>query len=260
MHQPIGFFDSGFGGLTVMREVARLMPRENLIYLGDTANLPYGNKSPQAVISLALANADFLIKKNIKLLIIPCHTACCHALQILQKELSIPVLGVIEPGLELVKHIQRLAILGTTGTIESGLYQELIKKQNPNISLFPKACPLFVPFIEEGKPFHSSLETVAETYLDPIKGKIDAALLACTHYPLIRSVLQKVLGPQVILLEPAESCALKAQKYLAQNNLLNPQTEIPNYQFYATTDPEKFQRIGQAFFEKIERVEKNLNS
>lgn len=260
MKRPIGFFDSGFGGLTVMRELMRLLPQENLIYLGDTAHLPYGNKSPQTIIQYALKNASFLLAQEIKLLIVPCHTACCHAIQILQKELPIPVIGVIEAGLELVKMAARVAILGTTSTIESGLYQSLIRKQNPAIEIFARACPLFVPLIEEGFHCHPSMELIAKTYLGDLKNKVDAALLACTHYPLILGSLQKVLGPQVLLLEPAELCAKQAKEALARANLLNVQTEKPTYQFYATDDPEKFRRLGKAFFgSSIEKVEKNKN-
>lgn len=257
MDRAIGLFDSGFGGLTVMREVARLLPYENLIYLGDTAHLPYGNKSPEAVIRFSLENATFLMDKEIKLLMIPCHTACCHAISLLQKELPIPVIGVIQAGLDLVKNFDRIAVLGTSSTIDSGLYQTLIEKQNPKVAVFPKACPLFVPLIEEGFYNHPSIGLIAESYLEPLKGNIDAALLACTHYPLIRFTLQKVFGPQVALIEPAERCAMQAKDYLSKAKLLNPQRKKPIYQFFATDDPEKFRRLGEVFFGSlIERVEK----
>ena len=262
MHQsPIGLFDSGFGGLTIMREIAQLMPQENLIYLGDTAHLPYGNKSPETVVRFALENARFLMLKKIKLLIIPCHTACSHAINLLQEKLPIPVIGVIQPGLELVQKFERIAILGTTSTIESGIYQTLIQKQNPRAMLFPKACPLFVPLIEEGYHHHKAMTLIAKTYLKELDRQIDAALLACTHYPLIRPILQKIVGPKVTLIEPTELCALKARETLAKQGLLNNQTEKPTYEFYATDDPQKFKRLGEVFFGfKIERVEKNNNS
>jgi glutamate racemase len=250
MHRPIGLFDSGFGGLTVMREVIRLLPHEDLIYLGDTAHLPYGNKSPQTVTQFALQNSAFLLTKNIKLLIIACHTACTHALSRLQQELPIPVLGVIQPGLSLAKNIERLAILGTTSTIESGLYQSLLSQQNPHITLYPQACPLFVPLVEEGFLDHPSALSIAQSYLAPLKGKIDAALLACTHYPLLRPVLQQVLGPSVQLLEPAPQCAQQAKAHLTTAHLLNPQTQPPRYQFYATDSPAKFHQWGPLFLDR----------
>jgi glutamate racemase len=254
---PIGLFDSGFGGLTVMREVARLLPDENLIYLGDTAHLPYGNKSPQTVLQYALENASFLLAMGIKLLMIPCHTACSHALPTLQKSLPIPVIGVIQPGLDLLKGTQRIAILGTTSTIDSGIYQSLLQEQNPKAQIFAQACPLFVPLIEEGFHLHTSATLIADSYLHKLKGKIDVALLACTHYPLIRNVLQQALGSDVKLIEPAEQCAIAAREALADANLLNPGGEKPLYQFYATDDPEKFRCFGEIFLgSKIERVER----
>ncbi|HSX25522.1 MAG TPA: glutamate racemase [Chlamydiales bacterium] len=258
---PIGLFDSGFGGLTVMREVVRILPHENLIYLGDTAHLPYGTKSPEAVLGFALENSDFLLKKNIKLLIVACHTACSHALAALQKKLPIPVIGVIEPGFELLMQTtrtMRVAILGTTSTIESGIYQSLFQKHMPQAEIHPIACPLFVPLIEEGFVNHISSEWIARTYLSPLTQKgIDAALLACTHYPLIRPILQKVLGPTVQLIEPAEQCAWQAFHALDKAHLLNPQRAKPRYEFFATDDPEKFRRLGRAFFgSEIEIVKK----
>ncbi len=260
MDAPIGLFDSGFGGLTVMREIVRLLPNENLIYLGDTANLPYGNKSPETIIHCARKNAAFLLKQGIKWLVIPCHTACCHALEILKKELPIPVLGVTEATLRLAGQFSRLAILGTTSTIESGFYQRNLLKQNPSLSIFAKACPLFVPLIEEGFHEHESTLLIAKTVLEDLKGKVDAALLACTHYPLMRQVLQKVLGPEISLIEPAELHALLLRDLLEKNQLLNLGKKRPQYQFFSTDDPAKFQKFGKLFFgSDIGVVEKNVN-
>jgi glutamate racemase len=246
-NRPIGLFDSGFGGLTVMREVAKILPHEHLIYFGDTAHLPYGNKSPEAILRLAKQNAAFLLSKEIKLLMIPCHTACCHALTALQKELPIPVIGVIESGLELVKHLDRVAILGTTSTIESQMYQSLIQAQNPRAFIYAQACPLFVPLIEEGFCNHPAMSLAAESYLNPLIGKVDAVLLACTHYPLARQTLSQLLGPNIQLLEPAEKCALQVKDYLSKVDLLNPQTEKPIYEFYVSDDPAKFRKLGEIF-------------
>lgn len=240
-----------------MREVARLLPHEDLIYLGDTAHLPYGNKSPETVLQYALENSAFLMEQNIKLLMIPCHTACCHALETLQKKLPIPVIGVIQPGLDLLGPSTRIGVIGTTSTIESGIYQSLILKQIPNAQIHARACPLFVPLIEEGFHLHPSTAQIAESYLEALKGKIDVALLACTHYPLIRPLLQSVLGPTVKLIEPAEQCALLAKDSLTTRGLLNPQMGKPRYTFYVTDDPEKFRRLGRIFFGfDIEKVEK----
>lgn len=254
---PVGLFDSGFGGLSVMREIVQILPKENLIYLGDTAHLPYGNKSSQTILQLALENASFLMEKQIKLLVIPCHTACSHALQILQNELPIPVIGVIESGLELLTKTSRIAILATASTIESGIYQVEIQKQNPHAQIYPISCPLFVPLVEEGFHAHPSAHLIAKAYLDPLKGQIDTALLACTHYPLLRPVIQSVLGPEIALIEPARRCAEKIYEALSKAHLLNPQTKKPHYEFYATDDPEKFRRLGNVFFgSAIKKVEK----
>lgn len=261
MDAPIGLFDSGFGGLTVMREFIRLLPKENLIYFGDTAHLPYGNKSPETVIRFAQENSQFLMKQGIKLLVIACHTACCHALDILQKELPIPVIGVIDAGLNLIRPFSRIGLLGTTSTIESGLYQRLILQQNPGAAIFAKACPLFVPLVEEGFYEHKSAHLIAKEYLKELKGNIDAALLACTHYPLIKSILEKEFGPHVTLVEPALECARRAFEILKAKNQLNSQTEKPLYQFYASDDPLKFQKLGKIFLgQLIKKVEKNKKS
>ncbi len=258
MDAPIGLFDSGFGGLTVMKEFIRLLPKENLIYFGDTAHLPYGSKSPETVIRFARENSQFLMELGIKLLVIPCHTACCHALDLLQKELPIPVIGVIDAGLTLIRPFSRIGLLGTTSTIESGLYQRLILKQNPEALIFAKACPLFVPLVEEGFHEHESAHLIAKEYLKELKGNIDAALLACTHYPLIRTILEKEFGPHVALIEPALACAERALKILKAKNQLNSQTKKPLYQFYASDDPLKFQTLGKIFLgQAVKKVEKN---
>lgn len=259
--RPIGLFDSGFGGLTVMREVVRLLPQENLIYLGDTARLPYGNKSPETVLRYAMENASFLLEKKIKLLMVPCHTACSHAIEWLESKLSIPVIGVIRPGFQLLAEAtqtKRVAILGTSSTIGSGLYQSLLRQIYPDIEVHPIACPLFVPLVEEGFYSHPSAALIVDAYLAPIKQKgIDAALLACTHYPLLKPLLQEFLGPEVKLIEPAQECAKQALDSLAKQSLLNPQTTPPRYEFYVSDDPEKFGRLGKIFFgRQIERVER----
>ncbi len=249
--RPIALFDSGFGGLTVMREITRLLPQEDILYLGDTARLPYGTKSPETILRYATENANFLLEKNIKLLIIPCHTACSHALESLQKWAPIPIIGVIQPGFELLMKATRslsVAILGTTSTIESGIYQNLIRQHSPKIEVHAVACPLFVPLIEEGFFNHDAAELIAHSYLDFLQTKrIDTALLACTHYPLMRPVIQKVLGPHIQLIEPAARCAEQAYDYLSAAHLLNPQKGSPRYEFYATDNPRKFQRFGKIF-------------
>ena len=257
---PVALFDSGVGGLTVMKEISKCLPSENIIYLGDTAHLPYGEKSPEAIVRYTINGGRFLIEKNIKLLIIACHTASARALKIAQETLPIPILGVIDGGLQQLLAIGsrlNIAILGTNSTIESGIYQSLIQKHCSPANIFPIACPLFVPLVEEEFSDHKAALLIADHYLHSLKSKkIDAALLACTHYPLLRTTLQEVLGPRVRLIEPAPTVALQAHSYLKQNSLLNQQATPPLYQFYATEISPKFSRLAALFFpEAKEKIE-----
>jgi glutamate racemase len=234
-----------------MREVINILPREHLVYLGDTARLPYGDKTPSAIVRFSLENANFLLRQNCKLLIVSCHTACSHAIEILQKTLPIPVLGVKDPGFEdliAATKTGHVAVLGTASTILSGVFQTFLQAQN--LQVHPIACPLFVPLVEEGFQNTKAAKLIAEQYLAPLRGsKVDAVLLACTHYPLLASVIQEILGPHVRLIEPARSSALAAKQLLKQQNLLNVGTfSAPEYQFFATEDPERFRRMSKRFF------------
>lgn len=241
---PIGVFDSGVGGLTVLQEVIEQLPNENLIYFGDTARLPYGNKSPQTVLRYTLENVAYLLEQKIKCLIIACFTASSHALKVLEQRLSIPVIGVIQSGLEGIGEHKRIAILGTESTMQSGVLQSLMKEQKPSIEIFPVACPLFVSFIEEELFQHPAMRWIAHHYFDDLKSKnIDAALLACTHYPLIKSTIQQVLGATVRLIEPAKHCAQNTKRLLASHGLLNEATESPRRAIYVSDDPQKFRRL-----------------
>ncbi|MBI5272826.1 MAG: glutamate racemase [Chlamydiia bacterium] len=248
---PIGLFDSGVGGLTIMRSLMRQLPQEKLIYLGDTARVPYGNKSPQAIIRYTLDCVNFLIKQRIKLLVVACFTASSHVLYLLQETLPIPVIGVIQCGIEELTRTTRsgrVAILGTTSTIHSGIIQSLLQQRSPLITAFSIACPLFVPFIEEGLIEHPALMLMARHYLASLKTEnIDSALLACTHYPMIRSIIQEVLGKDIALVEPAMSCARSAQHTLAQKGWLNQQNQKQDCLFYTTDDTEKFRASAHQF-------------
>lgn len=249
--RPIGLFDSGIGGLTVFSQVAKLLPREDLVYFGDTARLPYGTKSSDTIIRFSLENAAFLLEKNIKLLIVACHTASAHALDILQKNLPIPVIGVIEAGLNLLLQTtrsQRVAVLATASTISSGIYERLILQRRPFAKVFSIPCPLFVPLAEELLFSHPAATAIAHHYLEPIKtADIDAVLLACTHYPLLRNVIEETIGANIKILEPAQSCALLARQLLERSGLLNPQTSPPSYQFYATDNPVRCSLLAKSF-------------
>lgn len=257
---PIGMFDSGFGGLTVMQAIAHLLPEENIIYLGDTARLPYGEKSPEAVTRFAIENAEFLIEQKIKLLVIPCNTASAHALEILKKLFSLPILGVIEPGVSLAvskASSKRIAILGTRGTIQSQVYQNKIQKILPEAIVKGFACPLFVPFVEEGYIHHRAMKIIAEEYLAPIiEEGFDTLLLGCTHYPLLRSLIEEIVGPKVAVIDSAQCCASYVLQTLEEHQIKRKSQERGAYRYFVSDNPEKFQIIGSKFLgSPIERVE-----
>lgn len=249
----IGIFDSGFGGLTVLRAIQDLLPNENCVYFGDTARLPYGNKSPDTIRRYCLENLTFLLSQNIKILVIACNTACASALDEIQKICPIPVIGVIEPGVEAiiaVPEIKQVAILGTRATIASKAHENLLKAKLPHLSVMGIACPLFVPLVEEGYVDHPLAKMVMYEYLRPLKEwGADTILLACTHYPLLENDLRRELGSSVRLVNPAENCAKEVERQLKENSLLNPCGE-GKCKFYASDDPEKFRFFGPKFLHR----------
>lgn len=247
----IGIFDSGFGGLTVMRAIRTLLPHEHIIYFGDTARLPYGSKSPDTILRYSRENAAFLKDLGIKVLVIACHTACSVALEQLRESLDIPIIGIIEQGVEEIARVSKtgqIAILGTRATISSGVYQQHLQKKLPTASISPISCPLFVPLVEEGYIDHPLTDLAVQEYLRPLKLKtVDAVLLGCTHYPLLHAMIQKELGPNVSLVDPADTCAEKTKEILIEHMLLNETKGRPHYQFYVSDDPEKFRLHGKNF-------------
>jgi glutamate racemase len=249
--QSIGIFDSGFGGLTVMRAIRTVLPHENLIYFGDTARLPYGNKSAETILRYAHENAQFLLSKKIKLLVIACHTACAYALEEISKTFDVPVVGVIPPAVNQLIQLpkkQKVAILGTRGTIASGIYQSKIREILPQTEILAIACPLFVPLVEEGYTNHHMATLAIREYLSPLKDKgVDATLLGCTHYPLMVGEIQNELGAKVTLIDPGYACAREVGKLLHKNHLFNEQKETPRYEFFVSDDPDKFRQLGQTF-------------
>lgn len=252
----IGIFDSGLGGLSVFKELSYLLPNEEYIYLGDTAGIPYGNKSPEIIIERVLHCARFFIEKKIKLLVIACFTASIHALHILQKELSIPIIGMIPTRIEtVVSSCNTLALLGTSGTISSGKIQNIIQEKMPTTKVISISCPLFVPFIEEGLSEHPSFHMIAEHYLRKIKG-VDTAFLACTHYPLIQSSIQKILGKKTKIINGSSYCANQVKETLFSLNLLHQGTRSVDHQFYVTADVERFEKSAQFFGFPITNTQK----
>jgi glutamate racemase len=259
----IGIFDSGFGGLTVMRAIKNALPHENIIYFGDTARLPYGSKSAETILRYSLESANFLVSQGIKLLVIACNTACSLALEEIQKNFGIPVVGVTFAAVEeIVQNAQsgKIAILGTRATIASGFYQQQIQHRLPHAELFAVACPLFVPLVEEGYIEHPMTELVIQEYLRPLRQKeIESVLLGCTHYPLMHASIQRELGDQVLLVDPASSCALNVREFLIKHDMENPQKASPTYEFYVSDDPEKFRLLGKTYLSyPIEHVHSKL--
>lgn len=201
---PIGFFDSGIGGLTVVKEAMSLLPNENIVYFGDTARVPYGSKSNDTVIEYTLQAAHFLMKKNIKMLVVACNTASSIALDELRKTIAVPVIGVIEPGAKMALETTksgRIGVIGTNATINNKAYSTQLKKSDKKIKVFEKACPLFVPLAEEGWLDHKATHLIAKEYLDEFKEhEIDTLILGCTHYPILADTIAKVVGKKVKLI------------------------------------------------------------
>jgi glutamate racemase len=251
MKRSIGLFDSGIGGLTVMHQVIRSLPHENLIYFGDTARVPYGGKSRETILRYAIESSIFLMQQQIKMLIIPCNTVSAYALDSLRQIFNIPVIGVIEPGAEkAVKTTRegRIAVLGTKATIQSGAYQKEIEKRMPGAYVLPIACPLFVPLVEEIFLSHPATKLIIKEYLQPLKKeKIDTLLLGCTHYPLLREAIQEEVGPDVTLVDSASTCAETVAAALQESRMANPGRGKPAYKFYVSDDPKKFKALGETF-------------
>ena len=260
--RPIGVFDSGIGGLTVVRALMRHLPHENLVYFGDTARVPYGPKSAQVVREYALQDTDELLKHDVKFIIIACNTVSAVALDVVQKRAKVPVLGVILPGAESAVRAtkkNRLGVIGTVGTILSNAYSNAIRQMNPNIHVFSQACPLFVPLAEEGWTSHPATELVAKEYLFPLTlEKIDTLILGCTHYPLLKDVIDSVLHKSVTLIDSGEATALSAVQLLEERGLCNQSALKPNMQFFVSDIPHKFAEVGERFLGqklgKIQRV------
>ncbi len=248
---PIGIFDSGIGGLTVVKEIRRKLPCESIIYLGDTARVPYGTKSSKTVISYSRSNAEFLTSQGIKLLVVACNTASAFALQELRSKLNIPVIGVLEPGAaEAVRATKNsiVGVIGTPSTIKSEAYKKAIEKINPDISVFSKPCPLFVPLAEEGWVNDPVSEQIAKRYLNPlIEENIDTLILGCTHYPLLKELLQRVAGRDIKLVDSAEEVAKNIEQKLMESDIGNTNKKTGEKQFYLTDVSDSFVSIAADF-------------
>jgi len=248
---PIGVFDSGIGGLTVVRALMERLPFEKIVYLGDTARVPYGVKSPDTITQYATQIARFLLQKEVKLLIIACNTMAAVAYQSVKTLSPVPVLDVIEAGARSAieeTRSKQIGVIGTPATINSNAYARAIHRQAPDIRVFSRACPLFVPLVEEGWLNHPVTRLTAEEYLRPVMAEhVDTLVLGCTHYPLIKPLIQEIVGPDIRLVDSAEAMANITAHLLSEANLGNPERNPPEYRFYVTDVPYHFQTIGESF-------------
>jgi len=248
--QAIGVFDSGIGGLTVVQALLEVLPHEHLIYLGDTGRTPYGTKSADTVRRYSLENAAFLVDKGIKLLVVACNTVSAVALDAVRAAVDVPVLGVIEPGAEAAvrsTHNHKVGVIGTEATIGSGAYTRALKALAPSLEIYTRACPLFVPLAEEGWIDNDIARATAELYLTSLKRSgIDTLVLGCTHYPLLKPIIAKVMGPKVQLVDSAHTTALAARAILIEQGLVRRDGN-GSTSFFVTDAPERFQKVGARF-------------
>ncbi len=248
---PIGIFDSGIGGLTVVKKISSILPSENIVYFGDTARVPYGTKSNDTVIEYALQDAAYLLTHNVKMIIVACNTASSVALLVLKERFDVPVIGMIEPGAKLAIETSRsgkIGVIGTNATINNKAYSAELLKHNGTLEVYEKACPLFVPLAEEGWIDHEATKLIADEYLHELKEKqIDTLILGCTHYPILAGVIGESVGENVELIDSGVAAALVVQKYLEENNLLNNQAGKGKIDFYVSDLSSKFEEIAGRF-------------
>lgn len=250
---PIGVFDSGVGGLTVAREIMRQIPNEKIIYFGDTARVPYGSKSQETVTRYSEQIARFLRTFQVKTIVVACNTASAYALDALEKDMDVPVIGVLKPGAKTATELTRngkIGVIATEATIGSQMYTKYIQDLNKNVTIYGKACPLFVPLVEEGLWEDPVTDEIARRYLtELIDIDIDTLILGCTHYPLIRSTLGRIMGSRVTLVNPAYETAIELKQMLGEMDMLNDETPglgSNKYQFYVSDKAEKFVRFANS--------------
>jgi glutamate racemase len=246
----IGIFDSGIGGLTVVHALLEQLPHETLIYLGDTARTPYGTKSAEVVRRYSCENAEFLAEKGVKALVVACNTSSAVAIDTLDRQYAIPVIGVIEPGAAAAvaaTRTGRIGVIGTEATIASGAYTRALRRLRANLEIYTRACPLFVPLAEEGWVENEAARVAARTYLASLRRSgIDTLILGCTHYPLLRAVIAEVMGPDVRLIDSATATAAAVRRTLARQGTLRRRGD-GSASFFVTDAPERFVKVGSRF-------------
>lgn len=260
-NRPVAVFDSGIGGLTVLKEIMEQLPGEDIVYFGDTARIPYGTRSKETVVKYVVQSFNFLMTKNIKAIVVACNTASSLALEEVKEQFDLPIIGVVEPGAKAAIATTKnnsIGIIGTEGTINSNAYQRKIRKVLPSAEIIGVSCPLFVPIVEEGWENSDVAYVAAQKYLIELKEhNIDTLVLGCTHYPALRYTIGKVLGNKVILVNPAYETAKVTKNILKEQGLLNEKLDGGTYKYYVSDDPDKFKRIGGNIIRKdIGLVEK----
>lgn len=261
--RPIGVFDSGIGGLTVVKEIMKVLPDEDIIYFGDTARVPYGSKSKETVIKFTFQCIRFLLEKGVKAIVIACNTASAASLDVVQQSFDLPIVGVVEPGAvtacKMTKS-KKIGIIGTEATVSSGAYERAIYNIDNSVKMMLKACPLFVPIAEEGWQDTDIAKLTAERYLGDFRNSdIDALVMACTHYPLLEKTIAEVVGKDIRLVNPAYETAKVLEKMINSNGLKNERPHKAEYKYYASDNPVKFKKVGENFLSKpigwVEKVD-----
>jgi glutamate racemase len=251
---PIGIFDSGIGGLTVVKELTRLMPNEDLVYFGDTARVPYGTRSVKLIRQYALEDASFLQQYDIKTLIVACNTASAVAVELLQETLDIPVTGVIGPGVSAAVNItknNRIGVIGTTATVNSQAYNKKIKEVNPHAEVYGQSCPILVPLVEEGWINEEITRLTVRKYLAPLLlHNIDTIILGCTHFPVIRNLIQEEAGPEITLIDSGQEAAKIVEKMIKNKTRQSSHKKAGFFYCYVSDIPDKFDEVGTRFLGK----------
>lgn len=262
---PIGVFDSGVGGLTVAREIMRNLPKEDIVYFGDTARVPYGSKSKDNIIRYSRQIIHFLQTKGVKAIVIACNTASALALDTVKHEFDIPIIGVVEPGARAalaVTENKKIGVIGTEATVRSSMYEKIIQGINPEVSVIGKACPLFVPLVEEGFKKHQVTDEIIDYYLASLKqSDIDALILGCTHYPLLRSKIKEYVGEKITLVNPAYETAMDLKRILQEMDMENPDIEGDHgsYSFYVSDAADKFKQFANSILPYDIETTKQIN-
>lgn len=262
---PIGVFDSGVGGLTVAREIMRNLPKEDIVYFGDTARVPYGSKSKDNIIRYSRQIINFLQTKGVKAIVIACNTASALALDTVKDEFDIPIIGVVEPGAKAALQVtenKKIGVIGTEATVKSSMYEKIIQGIDSGVSVIAKACPLFVPLVEEGFKKHQVTDEIIDYYLADLRASdIDALILGCTHYPLLRSKIREYVGENITLVNPAYETAMDLKRILQEMDMENPDIEGDHgsYSFYVSDAADKFKQFANSILPYDIETTKQIN-